>query len=501
MLPKLLPVKHFENVLFHSLSPYDFQLRLDKSALVELFKGMMEHREEIALTKPVENDQLFKLFGSADKSKDDDGGGKKTELPYKNSDFMKSLNSYPDKFVIKIPSRQFVYSSSTALQKCKVCLSVLTDDYHKAEGQPIIDQYEPEDKESFISVYNDILRKLTQEQFAPDKNPMFQLEDVRKSNRGGHNAEWLEEKIKEFEGAIMREVESMKDDLKDQIIRKYRKMDESEAIEKEFNEVVSLKVKDRTNFNLMIANKEGEGKSDAERQLEGIAYIHIFEELILKNTLEKLNTRLSHKQIGSVLQTRLNPQLMNYTKQMLENIEKNEMFQLKLQLFNTQLGLGNSELRKLTKNSDQVTQMKGIQNQQRNQKYSQILYRVLPDRQKMSLRAIVTKDVRQLINDGTITEIRVKTLRPMIDQCKLLIMEDEKRDVIIKLLYIQTTKSCLCFGGKAVENLLLQFLLCQQDIVQIRKQVQKYKVFEMHVNLAYEQNNAELQKKVINFAE
>lgn len=53
----------------------------------------------------------------------------------------------------------------------------------------------------------------------------------------------------------------------------------------------------------------------------------------------------------------------------------------------------------------------------------------------------------------------------MIDQCKLLIMEDEKRDVIIKLLYIQTTKSCLCFGGKAVENLLLQFLLCQQDIV------------------------------------
>lgn len=94
---------------------------------------------------------------------------------------------------------------------------------------------------------------------------MFQLEDVRKSNRSGHNAEWLEEKIKEFEGAIMREVESMKDDLKDQITRKYRKMDESEAIEKEFNEVVSLKVKDRTNFNLMIANKEGEGKSDAER--------------------------------------------------------------------------------------------------------------------------------------------------------------------------------------------------------------------------------------------
>ena len=31
MQRKLLPVKHFENVLFHSLSPYDYQLHLNKS--------------------------------------------------------------------------------------------------------------------------------------------------------------------------------------------------------------------------------------------------------------------------------------------------------------------------------------------------------------------------------------------------------------------------------------------------------------------------------------
>ena len=47
------------------------------------------------------------------------------------------------------------------------------------------------------------------------------------------------------------------------------------------------------------------------------------------------------------------------------SINKFELFQLKLQLFNTQLGLGNSELRKLTKNSDQVQQMKSILNQQK----------------------------------------------------------------------------------------------------------------------------------------
>mmetsp|Transcript_36757 Transcript_36757/g.44965 ORF Transcript_36757/g.44965 Transcript_36757/m.44965 type:complete len:142 (+) Transcript_36757:34-459(+) len=109
MQPKLLPVKHFENVLFHSLSPYDFELRLDKSALVKLFKDLMEHKEDIALTKPVSNDQLFRLFGSAP-TKDESGMESKTELPYKFSEFMTSLNTYPDKFVIKIPSRMFVYS-------------------------------------------------------------------------------------------------------------------------------------------------------------------------------------------------------------------------------------------------------------------------------------------------------------------------------------------------------------------------------------------------------
>ena len=56
MLPKLLPMKHFENVLFHSLSPYDFQLQLRKDTLTELFTTMQEHQEEIALMKPVAND-------------------------------------------------------------------------------------------------------------------------------------------------------------------------------------------------------------------------------------------------------------------------------------------------------------------------------------------------------------------------------------------------------------------------------------------------------------
>ena len=192
--------------------------------------------------------------------------------------------------------------------------------------------------------------------------------------------------------------------------------------------------------------------------------------------------------------------LKSYLDQAIRSIEQHELFQLKLQLLNSQLGLGNSELRKLTKNSDQVTQMKGILNQQRNQKYSQILYRVLPDRQKMALRAIVQKPAKDLIKNKTITEIKVKSLRPMINSCKLQIMEDERRDVLVKLLYEKKTSTCLCFNSSVIENLLLQFHLSQQEILNLRKYVQKYQAFEMHVMLAFDQGSFEQQQKVSAFA-
>ena len=48
---------------------------------------------------------------------------------------------------------------------------MLTDDFSKVEGQPVIEQYEPEDKEALVSVYNDILR--TVNTLEPNKNPLY----------------------------------------------------------------------------------------------------------------------------------------------------------------------------------------------------------------------------------------------------------------------------------------------------------------------------------------
>ena len=50
---------------------------------------------------------------------------------------------------------------------------MLTDDFVKLEGQPIIEQYEPEDKESLMSVYSDVLRGMTL--LDKTKNSQFQI--------------------------------------------------------------------------------------------------------------------------------------------------------------------------------------------------------------------------------------------------------------------------------------------------------------------------------------
>jgi len=67
--PGLLPMRHFESALFHSLSPYDAVLRLKRDDVLSLLSEMFANREEIALTKPTKNDQLFRLFGEAKEEK------------------------------------------------------------------------------------------------------------------------------------------------------------------------------------------------------------------------------------------------------------------------------------------------------------------------------------------------------------------------------------------------------------------------------------------------
>ena len=165
-------MKHFEAAMFHSLNPYDFQMTVNKQSLINLFTLLYQNKENISLMSPASNDQLFRLFGS------------QTSASTKNNDtvfkkeFIGSLKTYPDNFNIKIPSRMFVKTQNSTISKCKDCQTVLTDEFVKLEAQPIIDQYEPEDKEALVSVYCDILRQIPN--LDPKKNIMVQFKDISK---------------------------------------------------------------------------------------------------------------------------------------------------------------------------------------------------------------------------------------------------------------------------------------------------------------------------------
>ena len=56
---------------------------------------------------------------------------------------------------------------------------MLTEDFSKLEGQPIIDQYEPEDKESLVAVYCDVLRGMTM--VDKSKNIQYQIDEHKRT--------------------------------------------------------------------------------------------------------------------------------------------------------------------------------------------------------------------------------------------------------------------------------------------------------------------------------
>ena len=100
---------------------------------------------------------------------------------------------------------------------------------------------------------------------------------------------------------------------------------------------------------------------------------------------------------------------------------------------------------------------------------------MLLDKQKMNLRAISRKKAINLIKNGTITKVLINSLNALIKDCVVIIMENEDRDVIIKLIFEQ--KSFSCFGGgskKIVEQLLLVIQLEQKEILDLRKSVRQF---------------------------
>ena len=78
-----------------------------------------------------------------------------------------------------------------------------------------------------------------------------------------------------------------------------------------FEALKGIKIYDWSNFKNLFDGGDEE-KEPRDLKLEGLAYVKIFEENILSNAQTKINERITHKNISSVLQRRLKYDLKDY---------------------------------------------------------------------------------------------------------------------------------------------------------------------------------------------
>ena len=79
----------------------------------------------------------------------------------------------------------------------------------------------------------------------------------------------------------------------------------------------------------------------------------------------------------------------------------------------------------------------------------------------MDLRSIKKEKASKLRENNTITSIKIETLKPLIKDCTLMVMETEKREINIKLVYEEAKTSCMGGGNTKLkkQQLLLNILL------------------------------------------
>lgn len=99
---------------------------------------------------------------------------------------------------MKIPTRMFVSAQNLSIRKCKVCQTVLTDEFTVLESLQVIQQYTPEDKESLVYLFCYMLKET--HDLRKDKNFRMQLQEQIKLYKNSNDGllDDLPNKYREF---------------------------------------------------------------------------------------------------------------------------------------------------------------------------------------------------------------------------------------------------------------------------------------------------------------
>ena len=155
--------KNFENLVAHSLEQDDTRVCVSKKLIGIVFTALCTHRQELAIRKPDTNDPLYKVIGRMRGNLSEAEGWQG----------LRSLPSFDDKINLKLKTRLFVQSVLEASNqqqqadgqlsqyvRCSTCQATLLQDVavQDYDENIVASQYEPQDKESLVTQFCEILR-------------------------------------------------------------------------------------------------------------------------------------------------------------------------------------------------------------------------------------------------------------------------------------------------------------------------------------------------------
>jgi len=160
----LMTYKNFENLVVHSLEQDDTRICISKKLIGILFKALVENPTLLAIQVPSKNDPLFKIINKIEQAGTPNAPGLKK---------LADLPSFEDKINLKLKTRLFVQNVQEAgnqqqqvdgqlsqYVRCLTCHATLLQDVavQNYDENIVLDQYEPQDKESLVTQFCEILR-------------------------------------------------------------------------------------------------------------------------------------------------------------------------------------------------------------------------------------------------------------------------------------------------------------------------------------------------------
>ena len=109
--------------------------------------------------------------------------------------------------------------------------------------------------------------------------------------------------------------------------------------------------------------------------------------------------------------------------------------------------------------------------------------RNLRPEQKQAIRGYLQLEAQQLRKDGTIAEVRLPELGPLLHKCHVVLIEsDESQKVEFKLVF-RETKFSICGADKVLqEHILLSFEISPKKLKEMRQQIAKDQAMEKNKN-------------------